>query len=95
MKRLFVAAALTAAFAVSSALAQQGPWQAPVQPVQYAPSQAYGYAPMQGYEQNQFMGVMPGAVVQSGVVIGQDPDADVRLQLRREALLNEGVSPRW
>ena len=95
MKKLMIAAALTA-FAASPALAQQGPWGPWQTQVQYnPPSQAYMYAPAQGYEQYGmgFAGSAPGAVIDSGMIIGQDPDADVRLQLRREELVNDGVVP--
>src|SRR5690606_29029847 len=94
MKKILIAATL-AAFAVSPALAQQmqygptGPeadeWETSAQ--YNTPSQAYMYAPAQGYNQPGmgFAGSAPGVVVENGIVVGQDPDADVRLELRRAA----------
>jgi hypothetical protein len=94
MKKILIAATL-AAFAVSPALAQQtqygptGPeadeWETSAQ--YNTPSQAFMYAPAQGYNQSGmgFAGSAPDVVIENGVVVGQDPDADVRLELRRGA----------
>lgn len=89
MKKILMAAALTV-FATAPALAQQGTWGAPQMPTQYgAPGQSYMYGPAQAYAQPGmgagFAGSAPGVVIENGIVVGQDPDADVRLQLRREA----------
>jgi hypothetical protein len=86
MKKFFAAAAI-AAFAVSPALAQQGPWNAWRAPA--AP--ALGYAP-EPYANPQMMQytVSPYAAIEANTVVGQDPDANIRLQLKRDALLNDG-----
>jgi hypothetical protein len=95
MKKLLVAAAF-AAIAVSPALAQQGPWSSWQSPSQVQTrSQTYMYAPEQGYGQPsmQYMTLSPYAAVEGNLVIGADPDANVRLQMKRDALNTEGVSP--
>jgi hypothetical protein len=53
------------------------------------------YAPEQGYGQPtmQYMTLSPYAAVENNFVIGADPDANVRLQLKRDALNTEGVTP--
>lgn len=89
MKKILIAAALTA-FAVAPAVAQQGPWGATQMPNQYgAPGQSYMYGPAQAYAQPGmgagFAGSGSDVVIENGMIVGQDPDADVRLQLRREA----------
>jgi hypothetical protein len=89
MKKLFAAAAI-AAFAVTPALAQQGPWNAwrapTVSPLGYAP-EPYANQRMAQYT------VSPYAAIEANTVVGYDPDANVRLMLKRDALLNEGVGP--
>ena len=94
MKKILIAATF-AAFAVSPALAQQtqygptGPeadeWETSAQ--YNTPSQAFMYAPAQGYNRLAmgFAGSAPGVVIENGIIVGQDPDADVRLELRRGA----------
>ena len=63
------------------------PWCSPMtQSYAYAPSQAYG--PGQAYGPFGY-GIAPGSVYQNGEKIGQDPDAGVRLQLRRDAMLGD------
>jgi hypothetical protein len=93
MKKILIATVL-AAFAVTPALAQQSPWSGWRSNVQYAPSQTYMYAPTQGYVQPDigYMGSSPDVVIENGILLGQDPDANVRLQLRREAIGTEGYS---
>lgn len=93
MKKLLIATAF-AAFAVTPALAQQSPWQGWRTNVQYGSSQTYMYAPAPGYAQPGmgFMGSSPDVVVENGILLGQDPDVNVRLQLRREAIGTEGYS---
>jgi hypothetical protein len=96
MKKFMIAAALTA-FAASPAVAQQSPWTAWQAPAQYnAPSQAYMYAPAQAYAQPGmsagFAGSAPDVVIENGMIVGQDPDANVRLQLRRDAQAEPGTA---
>ena len=86
MKKLFAAAAI-ATFAVTPALAQQAPWaawRAPVaSPLGYA-SEPYANPQMMQYT------VSPYAAIEANTVIGHDPDANIRLQLKRDAILNDG-----
>jgi hypothetical protein len=87
MKKFFAAAAI-AAFAVTPALAQQGPWNAwrapAASPLGYA-SEPYANPQMMQYT------VSPYAAIEANTVVGHDPDANIRLQLKRDALLNDGV----
>jgi hypothetical protein len=89
MKKLLVAAAF-AALAVSPALAQQGHQNA--WPMPQHMTSPLGYAPAPYTNQGmQYATVSPYAAIEAKTVVGYDPDANVRLQLKREALLNDGI----
>lgn len=76
MKKIIVSAALSALLA-SPAFAQATPMQTQVP---YVSSQRV----MHGGHQAQYRPAYAGVVIEGNHVLGQDPDPNIRLQLRRD-----------
>ena len=82
MKRILTAVALTALVA-SPALAQTYSWRSPaMQSFAGTPSSIGIVDPVTGYPY-----VGPRTAVSHGMIVGADPDADVRSELRRSSPL--------